>query len=91
MEKGYIPCDSVREATSIAMEYAVDDWCIAQMAKKMGNKKDYTYFSQRADYYKNMFDKEIKLMRGKNKDGTFQVPFSPFKWGDAFTEGNSRQ
>jgi len=46
MSMGYIPCDSVREATSIAMEYAVDDWSIAQMAKKMGKEQDYNYFYQ---------------------------------------------
>ncbi|KAA6306393.1 hypothetical protein EZS27_041951 [termite gut metagenome] len=52
-------------------------------------KKEIDVFAQRAMNYKNLFDSEHKLMRGKNRDGSFQSPFNPLKWGDAFTEGNS--
>ena len=52
-------------------------------------KKEIDLFAKRAMNYKNLFDKETNLMRGKNKDGKFMSPFSPLKWGDAFTEGNS--
>ena len=52
-------------------------------------KKELDLYAKRAMNYKNLFDKETKLMRGKNKDGNFMTPFSPLKWGDAFTEGNS--
>ena len=72
------------------MEYAYNDWCIYQLAKELKRpKKEINLFAKRAMNYKNLFDKESKLMRGRNEDGTFQSPFSPLKWGDAFTEGNS--
>lgn len=60
------------------------------MAKALNRpKKELKLFADRAMNYKNVFDKESLLMRGRNKDGQFQAPFSPLKWGDAFTEGNS--
>ena len=52
-------------------------------------EEEIAVYAQRAMNYKNLYDKEHKLMRGKNKDGQFQSPFNPLKWGDAFTEGNS--
>ena len=52
-------------------------------------KEEVDRFARRAMNYRNLFDAESKLMRGKNRDGRFMVPFSPLKWGDAFTEGNS--
>jgi predicted alpha-1,2-mannosidase len=94
MKRGFIPCDSVREATSIAMEYAVDDWCIAQMAKKMGKTEDYNYFAKRAEFYKTYFDKNINFIRPKMADGSWRSPYDPFtsihSVGD-FTEGNGWQ
>ena len=61
-----------------------------QLAKELKRpEKEIQLFAKRAMNYKNVFDKDSKLMRGKNEDGTFQSPFSPLKWGDAFTEGNS--
>ncbi len=94
MDKGYIPCDKVKEATSIALEYAVDDWSIAQMAKQMGKQEDFEYFSKRADYYKEYFDKDINFIRPKMDDGTWRTPYDPFSSvhmiGD-FTEGNGWQ
>ena len=72
------------------LEYAYDDWCIYQMGKKLGRPNDeLELFKKRSQNYRNVFDQETKLMRGRNKDGKFQTPFSPLKWGDAFTEGNS--
>ena len=72
------------------LEYAYNDWCIYQIAKDLGRpKKELDLYAKRAMNYKNLFDKETKLMRGKNQDGNFMAPFSPLKWGDAFTEGNS--
>ena len=60
------------------------------MAKALNRpKKEQKLFAKRALNYRNVFDKESRLMRGRNEDGTFQAPFSPLKWGDAFTEGNS--
>ena len=90
-ELGYVPYDvKVNENTARTLEYAYDDWCIYQIAKDLGRpKKELDLYAKRAMNYKNLFDKETKLMRGKNKDGNFMAPFSPLKWGDAFTEGNS--
>ena len=88
---GYVPYDvKIHENAARTLEYAYNDWCIYQIAKELGRpKKELELYAKRAMNYKNLYDKESKLMRGKNADGTFQSPFSPLKWGDAFTEGNS--
>lgn len=88
---GYIPCDvGIKENAAHTLEYAYNDWCIWKLAKELGKpKKEIDKFAKRAFNYKNLFDEETKLMRGKCKNGKFVTPFSPFKWGDSFTEGNS--
>ena len=88
---GYVPYDvKINENAARTLEYAYNDWCIYQIAKELGRpKKELDLYAKRAMNYKNLYDKESKLMRGRNEDGTFQSPFSPLKWGDAFTEGNS--
>ncbi len=87
---GYVPYDvNIPENAARTLEYAYDDWCIAQVAKKLGNTEDAERLEKASQNYKNLFDPETRLMRGRNADGTFQSPFSPYKWGDAFTEGNS--
>ena len=87
---GYIPYDvGINENVARTLEYAYDDWCIAQVAKKLGKTNDAAMLEKASQNYKNLFDPETRLMRGRNADGTFQTPFSPYKWGDAFTEGNS--
>lgn len=90
-ELGYVPYDvKINENAARTLEYAYNDWCIYQLAKALDRpKKEIKLYAERAMNYKNLFDSESKLMRGKNADGTFQTPFSPLKWGDAFTEGNS--
>ena len=88
---GYVPYDvKINENVARTLEYAYDDWCIYKFGKALGkSEKELKSFLARAYNYKNVFDPETKLMRGRNKDGKFQSPFSPLKWGDAFTEGNS--
>ena len=88
---GYVPYDvKINENAARTLEYAYDDWCIYQLAKALNRpEKEIKLFAKRAMNYKNVFDKETLLMRGKNENGTFMSPFSPLKWGDAFTEGNS--
>ena len=90
-ELGYVPYDvKINENAARTLEYAYDDWCLYQLAKELKRpKSEIDLFAKRAMNYKNLYDPESKLMRGKNKDGKFQTPFSPLKWGDAFTEGNS--
>jgi predicted alpha-1,2-mannosidase len=88
---GYVPYDvKINENAARTLEYAYNDWCIYKLAKELKRpKEEIDRYAKRALKYRNLFDKETKLMRGKNKDGQFMTPFSPLKWGDAFTEGNS--
>jgi len=74
---GYVPFDHENESVSKTLEYAFDDYCIAQMAKKLGKKNDYDYFMKRAMAYKNIFDPSTKLMRGKDSKGNWRTPFDP--------------
>ena len=88
---GYIPYDvDVNENVARTLEYAYNDWCILQIAKKLGRPaEEIEKWEKRSQNWKNVFDKSHNLMRGRNKDGKFQEPFSPYKWGDAYTEGNA--
>jgi putative alpha-1,2-mannosidase len=90
----YIPADKEHESVSKALEYAYDDWCIAQMAKSLGKTDDYDLFSKRALYYRNLFDPTTGFMRGRNSDGSWVTPFNP-RYGTAkqpqYTEGNAWQ
>ena len=88
---GYVPYDvNINENVARTLEYAYDDWCIYEFGKALGkSKKELEPFRKRAFNYRNVFDSESKLMRGRLKNGKFQSPFSPLKWGDAFTEGNA--
>lgn len=91
MEKGWIPCDKMPEATSIAMEYAVGDWGLAMMARALGKADVYQTFLERGHYYERYFDKSINFIRPKMDDGSWRTPYDPFRsihgWGD-FCEGN---
>ena len=88
---GYVPYDvKINENTARTLEYAYNDWCIYRLAKELKRpQEEIDLLAKRAMNYRNVFDKETNLMRGRNKDGKFMAPFSPLKWGDAFTEGNS--
>ena len=88
---GYVPCDvKINESAARTLEYAYDDWCIYQLGKALGKpKKEINIYAKRAMNYRHLFDKDHRLMRGKKQDGTFQSPYNPLKWGDAFTEGNA--
>lgn len=88
---GYVPYDvNIKENAARTLEYAFDDWSIYKLGVALNKPaKEVDVYAKRAMNYKNLFDAEHKLMRGRNQDGTFQSPFNPLKWGDAFTEGNS--
>jgi predicted alpha-1,2-mannosidase len=88
---GYVPYDvKINENAARTLEYAYDDFTIYKLGKALGRPAaEIDLYKQRSMNYKNLFDPQTGLMRGKNKDGKFQSPFNPFKWGDAFTEGNS--
>lgn len=88
---GYIPYDvGVNENVARTLEYAYDDWCIAQIARLLDRpQEEIDLYLKRSGNWRNVFDPSARLMRGRNADGSFQEPFSPYKWGDAFTEGNA--
>jgi predicted alpha-1,2-mannosidase len=88
---GYIPYDvGVRENTARTLEYAFADFAISKLATELKRPvAEIDTFAKRSAYFKNVFDKSVNFMRGKNIDGSFQAPFRPDKWGDAFTEGCS--
>ncbi|TKK71644.1 glycoside hydrolase family 92 protein [Ilyomonas limi] len=88
---GYVPYDvKIRENAARTLEYAYDDFTIYQLAKALKRPQtEIDVFAKRSQNYRHLFDSSHNLMRGKNEDGTFATPFNPFKWGDAFTEGNS--
>ena len=87
---GYVPYNvGINENVARTLEYAYADFCIARMAEKMGKKNIADKYYQQSLRYKNVFDDQTGWMRGKNADGSFQMPFHPLRWGDAFTEGNS--
>ena len=88
---GYVPYDvNIDENAARTLEYAYDDYAIYELGKALGKpKEEIEVYKKRSQNYRNLFDPQTGLMRGKNKDGSFQTPFNPFKWGDAFTEGNS--
>ncbi|WP_439185222.1 GH92 family glycosyl hydrolase [Carboxylicivirga taeanensis] len=90
-ELGYVPYDvGIHENAARTLEYAFADYNIYKLAKALGKpQEEIDLFAKRAQNYRNLFCADNKLMRGKNADGTFQAPFSAFKWGGAFTEGNS--
>ena len=83
---GYVPYDvGINENAARSLEYAYADFTIAEMAEKMNRPEISKRFYEQSKNYTNLFDPKTKWMRGKNEDGTFQSPFNPLKWGDAFT------
>ena len=88
---GYVPYDvGINENVARTLEYAYADWCLWRLGTALNRpQEEMDLFAGRSKNYRNVFDSERLLMRGRNADGTFQSPFSPYKWGDAFTEGNS--
>lgn len=98
-EKGNVPFDKEAESVSKTLEYAYDDYCIAQAAKALGKMEDYHYFLNRSLSYQTLVDPETKYMRGKDSKGEWRTPFSPIAyqgpgsvngWGD-ITEGFTMQ
>jgi predicted alpha-1,2-mannosidase len=88
---GYVPYDvKIDENAARTLEYAYDDFAIYELGKALHKpESEIGIYKKRSMNYHNLFDPATGLMRGKNKDGSWETPFNPFKWGDAFTEGNS--
>ena len=88
---GYIPADKEGGSVSMVMEYAYNDWSVAQMEKELNKKTDYQDYSYRAQFYKNMYDGSTGFMRPKNSDRKWVTPFDPTEGSEHFVEGNSYQ
>jgi predicted alpha-1,2-mannosidase len=88
---GYVPRDvKIGESAARTLEYAYDDFSIYQLGKALKRPaSEIDVYKKRSMNYKNVFDSSTGFMRGRNKDGSFETPFSPYKWGGAFIEGNS--
>jgi predicted alpha-1,2-mannosidase len=87
---GFLSIDDEHESVSKTLEYAYDDWCIAQMALALNNSEDYPIYTSRSESWKNLFDPETSLMRPR-KNGNWITPFDPKEVNNHFTEGNSWQ
>jgi predicted alpha-1,2-mannosidase len=87
---GFIPVEKESESVSKTLEYAYDDWTMAQMAKDLGKESDYKTYSERAQYYKNVFDPSTQFMRGRFRN-TWFAPFDPYEVNFNYTEANSWQ
>ncbi|MDE1191711.1 MAG: GH92 family glycosyl hydrolase [Arachidicoccus sp.] len=91
----YMPEDKQSQSVSITLEMAYDDWCVAQLAKKLGKTDDYNYFIQRSENYKNVYDASTGFFRGKKSDGSWLTPFNPMSYGGnggyPYTEANAWQ
>ena len=91
----YFPEDKESQSVSLTLEVAYDDWCVAQMAAKMGKPEDYAYFMKRSAYYRNLYDPSTHFFRGKNSDGKWVSPFDPLSYGgnggSPYTESNGWQ
>jgi predicted alpha-1,2-mannosidase len=89
-ELGYIPVEEESESVSKTLEYAYDDWTIAQMAKSLGKEEDFKLFSERAQNYKNVMDPETNFARGRFRN-TWFAPFDPYEVNFNYTEANAWQ
>jgi predicted alpha-1,2-mannosidase len=90
IDKGYVPEDKSGASVSKTLEYAYDDWAIAQMAKKLGKQDIYAEFIKRSENWRNVYDASIGYMRPKLNDGTFRKEFDPLKTDNqGFIEGNA--
>jgi len=88
---GYVPANKGSQSVSKTLEYAYDDWCIAQLARALGRQEDCDYFTARAQFYRNLYDPSVGFMRGKDDAHVWSQPFDPQATGLNYTEGNAYQ
>jgi predicted alpha-1,2-mannosidase len=87
---GYVPYDvGINENAARTLEYATADFSLSRLAASLGKADDAKLYAERAQNYRKLYDPQTGWMRGRNKDGSWETPFNPYKWGDAFTEGNA--
>jgi predicted alpha-1,2-mannosidase len=88
---GYIPMNAVEGAVAETLDSAYGDFCIAQVARALGQQDDAAMFEQRSRNWRNVFDADSRFLRGKQADGSWQTPFDPHTWGGAYVEGSAWQ
>ena len=91
LKLGYDPADKVEQAAAETVDAAYGDYCIAQVAKALGNTDDYAMFMKRSENWRNIFDPSVGFFRGKKSDGSYLEPFNPIRWGDPYVEGSAYQ
>ena len=91
MKLHYVAADEVKQSVAETVDAAYGDFCIAQVAKALGKEEDYAMFMKRSENWRNVFDPEVRFLRGKKADRTWLTPFDPFQWGSPYVEGSAWQ
>lgn len=91
IEKGYAPHESVAHATSATLDFAYDNYCVAQLARMAGREADATPFLERSGFYRNLFDPATGFFRARTPEGNWVEPFDPLAWGGPYVEGGAWQ
>ncbi len=91
LKYGYVPSDMYGESVNLTTDFAYGDFCIAQVAKKLGYDGLAVEYMRRSQFYKSLFDKSVGFLHGRKKDGYFDESFHPLKWGGCYTEGSAYQ
>ena len=91
LKYGYVPCDMYRESVNLTLDFSYGDYCIATVAKALGENEIYSEYIKRSQNYKKIFDRETGFMRPKRSDGGFKDAFDPLKWGEDYTESSAYQ
>jgi len=87
----YVPADRIQQSVAETADAAYGDFCIAQIAKVLGKEADHAAFIKRSRNWRNLFDANVKFLRGKNEDGSWVAPFDPIAWGSPYVEGSAWQ
>lgn len=91
LKHGYVPADRIAQSVAETVDAAYGDFCIAQVAKTLGKQEDYVVFMKRSENWRQLFDPQVKFLRGKNADGSWLTPFDSFTWGTPYVEGGAWQ
>ncbi len=91
LKLNYLPADRVNQSVAETADAAYGDFCIAQIATKLGKIEDTKMFLKRSENWRNIFDPKTRFFRGKNEDGSWLEPFDPFTWGSPYEEGAAWQ
>ena len=91
LKLNYLPADRVNQSVAETADAAYGDFCLAQIAAKLGKHQDAELFQKRSGNWRNLFDPQTRFFRGKNEDGSWVHPFDPFTWGSPYEEGAAWQ